>query len=422
MALTVIPTNIGGVSLNSIASPLASLLGGTPSAQNMVFPADLGSNPTMGHAVIFQAYDYKTGLGNSVATLANGAVSAFNNITSGNAEKVATGTGQFGDLLSQTVAVAGNLLTAAAYKPLQQQSPLATISLFMPETMAINYSSNYDEVSLTEALGLPGMIANAISDMNGRNLQQVAVPYATAIGSKLFGSAVDTISGKLNLGMNGAALGGLASQALGVVTNPQMQLLYRGVNLREFQLEFILTPKTSAEAQTVKNICDSFAYFSLPGIAGAMVGTSGQFLTPPQVFSIQFQFLGASGLVGQITNTISSALSASGLGFLTQTNNITGGTPSKTFTVNDCVLTDVNIDYAPNGWATYDDGYPVQTRINLSFRETTIYTKNNFNGSVAAANYNNQQQIQQYGTVGAAGLAAAAQPMAGGTGWVNGGG
>ena len=65
MGFSVFPTNIGGISLNSLASPLASLLGGS-SAQIMTFPSDLGSNPSMGHAVIFQAYDYNTGLGNSI--------------------------------------------------------------------------------------------------------------------------------------------------------------------------------------------------------------------------------------------------------------------------------------------------------------------------------------------------------------------
>jgi len=391
MALTVIPTNIGGVSLNSIASPLASLLGGTSSAQNMVFPADLGSNPTMGHAVIFQAYDYKTGLGNNLASLGNQTINAVKGAVNGNTGEAITA---LGGVATTAASVAVQTITAASYTPLTQQSPLATISLFMPETMAINYTSNYGEVSLTEALGLPGMVANAYSDIKSKGLQEASVPYATAIGANIFGKAANLIPG-----VNGDALGGLAAQALGVVTNPQMQLLYKGVDLREFQLEFVLTPKSAAEAQTIQNICDSFAYFSLPGIAGAMTGTSGQFLTPPQVFKVQFQFLGASGLVGQITNTISSALAASGLGFLTQTNNITGGTPSKTFTVNDCVLTNVSIDYAPNGWATYDDGYPVQTRIVLQFKETTIYTKNNFNGSAVAANYNNQQQIQQNAAV-----------------------
>ena len=92
MGFTVIPTNIGGVSLNSLASPLASLLGGTPSAQNMMFPSDLGNNPAMGHAVIFQAYDYNTKLGNSVTTLGEKALGAsFNGLVSGAGTAMETG-------------------------------------------------------------------------------------------------------------------------------------------------------------------------------------------------------------------------------------------------------------------------------------------------------------------------------------------
>jgi hypothetical protein len=65
-------------------------------------------------------------------------------------------------------------------------------------------------------------------------------------------------------------------------------------------------------------------------------------------------------------------------------------------TVNDCFLADVNVDYAPNGWAAYNDGYPVQTKLTLTFKETTMITKNQFRGSAVAANYNNTQNNIDY--------------------------
>lgn len=388
MGITVIPTNIGGVNINSIISPLASLLGGTPSTQTMTFPADLGSNPAMGHAVIIQAYDYKTGLGNSLngfADIFSGSVNSLVDNFAGNGSLSGTLSSLASSLFNTTTAVAAGsvatkIISAPEYKPITKGTPLATISLFMPETMAINYSANYSEVSLTEALGIPGMVANAYSDIKGRGLQDAVTPYAVAAGSKGVGAILN------KAGLGGDSIAGLIGQSLGVVTNPQMQLLFKGVDLREFQLEFVLTPKTAAEAATVKNICDSLAYFSLPGIAGSQVGNTGQFLTPPQVFSVKFQFLGNSGLVGQMSNVISGALGAVGLGFLTG-SNVTAGKPSKTFTVNDCVLTNVSVDYAPNGWATYQDGNPVQTRLLLQFKETTIYTKENMKGTAAAGNY-----------------------------------
>ena len=42
---------------------------------------------------------------------------------------------------------------------------------------------------------------------------------------------------------------------------------------------------------------------------------------------------------------------------------------------HDCVLTNMTVDYAPNGWAAYNDGYPVETRLTLQFKETDIVTK-----------------------------------------------
>jgi hypothetical protein len=394
MGLTVIPTNIGGVSLNSIASPLASLLGGNPSTKSMTFPSDLGTNPTLGHAVIFQAYDYKTSLGNAVTTAALNTLAAgaaqtgFYNTAVAYAKEAVTSIGPAGS----------KFLQAANYLPQEKQKPYATISLYMPDTQNISYSSHYEEVSMTKELGIPGYLANAISDADKSSFKNSGTPYAIAAAAALGGAAVGS-----------QAIGSLVAQSAGIIVNPQIQLLFTSVELRTFQLEFILTPKSSAEAQTVKNICDSFAFYSLPGIAGAQTGQSGQFLTPPQVFSVQFQFLGNSGPLSQISNTLQSALNGTGLNTLIggSSSPITGGTSAKTFSVNDCVLTDVNIDYAPNGWSAYNDGYPVQTRLTLQFKETTMITKNHFSGSAIGRNFNNilnnqNPDSQPIGVTGAA--------------------
>jgi hypothetical protein len=36
------------------------------------------------------------------------------------------------------------------------------------------------------------------------------------------------------------------------------------------------------------------------------------------------------------------------------------------------VLTGINVDYTPNGYATFTDGAPVETRLQLQFTETAI--------------------------------------------------
>ena len=82
---------------------------------------------------------------------------------------------------------------------------------------------------------------------------------------------------------------------------------------------------------------------------------------------------------------------------LGNSNTVSNGKPSKTFTVNDCVLEGVSIDYAPNGWSTYNDGYPVQTTLVLNFKETTMYTKREFKNSAVASDYSQTQANQAMG-------------------------
>mgnify|MGYP006290532141 CR=1 FL=1 len=41
----------------------------------------------------------------------------------------------------------------------------------------------------------------------------------------------------------------------------------------------------------------------------------------------------------------------------------------------------MTVDYGPNGWVSYDDGYPLQITLTLGFKETDIVTKDNINPS-----------------------------------------
>jgi hypothetical protein len=388
MGFSILPTNIGGVSLSSIGGPLASLLAPTNQIQNLVFPSDLGSNPAMGHAVIISAHDYTSKLGDDLKGLINKTIS---DVTNSDVSKFET-LFNFGKTTLETL---GEATQAANYAPVEQKTPLATVSLFMPETVNMSYNSSYSEVSITEELGLAGFAGNAFSDASKFGLKGAVTPYGIAAGAKALNKASQALGGT-------GQIGNLAAQGAGVFVNPQMQLLYRGIGLRTFQLEFTLTPKSAAEAKVAKDICDTLTFYSLPGISGSQVGGSGQFLTPPQIFKVQFKFLGQNSITGKLSSIINSALTTSGLGFLTQSANpsgvISSAAAAKTYTVGNCVLEDVSVDYAPNGWAAYNDGYPVQTRLTLQFKETTMITKDAIKNQAVQDNYNNAQTAQIYGT------------------------
>jgi hypothetical protein len=424
MGLKIIPTSIGGISLNGILGPLSSLFRPN-SVKNLVYPSDLASNPAMGHAVQFSIYEYRTGFADNAITVAginlgtaglNETLTALGAATGGNfgsyVEKSKSSVAktfdslnasvtnttvdgaidQVGTAVGKLVPAGAQLFQAKSYLPVKKGTSLANISLFMPETLNVQYSSDYQEVSMGDALGFGGRIGNAYGDLIGQNPQNAnkigANPMANVYAKGLVGELLGKITGA----------GGIAQQAVGVVTNPQVQLLYKSVALRTFTLEFIMTPKDSAEAKAVKDICDTFTYYSLPGIAGAQYGASGQYLTPPQIFSIKFKFLGQKGILGTLSNVFNSAMNNIGLGFLTNTDptgRISDGAEAKIMTINDCVLQDVNIDYAPNGWAAYNDGYPIQTRLNLTFKETQMITKQQFTGSAIEANANREESARQ---------------------------
>lgn len=390
MGFSVIPKSVGGINVNSALGPLGALFR-NDKIDNLIFPSDLGSNPSMGHAVVFQAYDRTSKIEQEFGKITEVYSKEVESFKSSDllskAKAIASGSGAS---IWQTIKATANLTVAPAYFPQRVGSPLTTISLFMPESVTVNYNSSYNEISMTETLGIPGIVGSAVSDMiDATNLKSMITPYAIGLA----GEAASRVFGNENLG---AAI----TQAAGITKNPQMQLLYHGVDLREFQLEFILTPRSASEAEKVKQICDSFAFYSLPNIAGGQAGTSGQYLNPPQLFSIQFRFLGSNDIIGNVSNVISSALTNSGLGFFSSGSKINNGTEAKFFTVKDCVLMNVSVDYTPNGFATYNDGYPIQTRISLSFKETQMITKEHFAGTAISNNYagktlNNYSNTQQ---------------------------
>lgn len=431
MALTVIPTNIGGTSISTLASPLAALFNpSTP--KTLVYPSDLASNPAMNHAIQFSVYDYHTGFGDIVKQgtvisqeAINSGLEAAKKTYSDPAQAIEASKQALGSAVSSatdqiknfkftpegvqsvanaiqnsdTLKTGISLFQAPTYKPRTKGAPLANISLFMPETLATQYNSNYTDISLTQELGMTGLGASAVSELLNKNPnladRSVSAVAGSVLESEAFKNAAAFLGNKA-LGPSTALL----QQAQNQFTNPQLQLLYQGIELRSFTFEFIFTPKSSQEAQAVNDIIDTFVFYSSPGLVNGG-NNEGQYLTPPQLFSIKLAFLGKSGVAGSLSNIFGSALNNIGLGFLNTTNpttTITSAPAAKIMTINECFLENVNVDYAPNGWAAYNDGYPIQTRLTLTFKETSIITKDSIKNKKIQDNYAYQQALNsQFG-------------------------
>jgi hypothetical protein len=401
MAIISIPTSVAGVALpgslgNLAKGPLSSLFAGN-GVSTLQYPSDLATDPSRAHYIQFSIKEIvpagwnstngvvsgtKIGLGGAKA-LASQAVSSAsdavqtavqNSTTAAAVENVASNvSGQIADsAVGQKIAQGTNYLTNAlgnfigAAKDVvdflsstvigqtlkeglsispQTTTPRAVISLYMPDTLNAGYHSSYDTPSLEDAFG---------STIQGlRSLSKTAGQFAQGADLK---SVISSDPGVINLQAKAAgALTGLAGgnaqttqslilQAQGYAINPQVQMLYKGIDLRSFQLSFTFTPKSVGETEQVDKIISTFKYYFSPALqAGAQTQTDSMFLIPPALFNVNFMI-----------------------------NNIENKYLPK---YGDCVLESLEVNYAPNGWSSFESGAPVQTTLSLGFRETQIIDK-----------------------------------------------
>ncbi len=380
---------IGGISTGSIAEiangPLSELFsnGGIKSFQ---YPADLGNDPSRMHFVQFTimdmkplTMDLKKSQTVAVNKTTNGIESVVNGYKSGGISGVVNAIDNIGKAALNDFAQLATH-SQAALQPHTSKTQ-AKINLYMPDTLSINYSQNYTELSLQDALGglniLSGMAGSLIQDIEkgGKkgNIDNILSSFVNQYGAYAGAELADRAFG--------TNMTPLLLKKAGKAFNPQLQLVYQGLGFRNFTMEFIFTPKTAAEAAQVKAIINTFVYASHPTIPQ---DTAGKFFIPPSYFNIDFMMAksgGFSGLISSLEGLGNQAVTGLPLGNLV--GNRTGQLGFNSAIVNDrlfkvaeCVLEDVSVDYAPNGWSAYEDGAPVQTRLTLSFKEITINDRN----------------------------------------------
>jgi len=250
-----------------------------------------------------------------------------------------------------------------------------TIALYMPDTLSFTQQQDYSELNLGGGLfaGL-GALADAGRSLkdsrDSGDITQFAVKNLSPfILNKLTGLAGD--AGR-------AVFAGLT----GTVVNPQLELIYTSPRLRSFRFDFMLYPRSEKEAVQVQNILERLRFHQAPEVLGqgSPGGLGSFFLVPPSEFDIKFYYNGS------INPNISP--------------------------ISTCVLQQIDIDYAPSGFATYEiprqvtaqlggTGMPVGIRLGLQFMETEILTKANYRyGGIGAFKLQESARASQAGEYG----------------------
>jgi hypothetical protein len=131
----------------------------------------------------------------------------------------------------------------------------------------------------------------------------------------------------------------ITSRALGKVYNPNTELFYNGPGLRTFSMGFNFIPKNQGEARTIDDIILDFKKWSSPAVSNA----DGMFEIP-DIWSVQY---------------------------------VTNGTVDKMNRFKPAALTSVTVQANPTlqQHSTFTDGSPVETAINLTFKEVELITR-----------------------------------------------
>ena len=219
-----------------------------------------------------------------------------------------------------------------------------TIALYMPDTMNFSQSQSYTDLSLqspiTKAIG---GIASAADGYKSGNSTKDSVMNGISNLSPFFASMLPG-----NLGTAAFAVG------FGLVHNPMIEMLYSSPQFRTFRFDFMFYPRSQKEAKEVQKILRTLQFHQSPEIRKDSYSV---FLIPPSEFDIKFYYNGRENV------------------------NI----PK----ISTCVLENIDVDYAPGGFSTYEvpgefrpteggTGMPVAIRLSLSFKETEFMTKDHY--------------------------------------------
>ena len=202
-------------------------------------------------------------------------------------------------------------------------------------------------------------------------LQIAASDIALATIERGVGAGIDATGANMQAALNspdlkrslsrtlaGMAAGSnrLMTRTTGAIMNPNMELLFDSPSLRQFSFNFILSPRSQKETQTIVKIIRFFKQGMAP-----IRSKSRLFLRSPHTFRLAYKH----------KTKKRDQLNPLGSNQKAEKNN-----PKSDHRFlnkfKECALLGFGVDYTPNGqYSTYRDGSMTAYRITMSFQELT---------------------------------------------------
>lgn len=190
---------------------------------------------------------------------------------------------------------------------------------------------------------------------NGQLVWESKYDYAETLLTK-------ATAGVLGVGGVVSALNTVGQMAGGVI-NPKVEVLFRNVQLRQYQFVFLFAPTSQKESEDMKQIIQLLRFHSAPEIIGesdpsqSYIGTS------------QFNYLSTSGLMLSPSEFV--------IDFYHRDENGNFRPTDALPKIARCVIEHIDVNYAPQGqFSTFSNGHPVSAMLTVVFREMRIIGKN----------------------------------------------
>lgn len=264
---------------------------------------------------------------------------------------------------------------------------LPDILLYMPEDITTGYGVQWGGKSFTNSAT---QLLRAGGPLINKGVAGVG-DSATALGEAFKSTAgrlPSAVAGLLASGVNSlpGGVGGsvdlndVLSGAKGIVLNPNIEMLFGGFGLREFNLNFKMAPRGQKEAEEIKKITQLIRYAMLPKF--------GDDYTKKLLEDLKLQTGGELSLGSEAAVTgnqvnipnvkdadkIKTNDNYVSVPFLCRVQFMKGSTDHPYLPkYKMCVVNSMDIGYTPDGvFNTYDDGSPVATTMTISFSETKL--------------------------------------------------
>ncbi|MEC7567844.1 MAG: hypothetical protein VYA01_02405, partial [Bacteroidota bacterium] len=168
---------------------------------------------------------------------------------------------------------------------------LATsIAMYMPQSVQVTYGAQYQDTTIGAVTeGALNAYNDLISDRGSEaigQLKQISTDVADSLQTFLL-SSIGVIPG----------LGGVrevSEMKSGNVIADRLELAFKGINKRNFQYTFKMTPKDRREVEMIRKIIFAFKSNMMPEFVGGNRG--GRRLLVPNTFDIAYMYTGNQNL------------------------------------------------------------------------------------------------------------------------------